>query len=197
MAVQTETPRVEELRRRNLTTIMRRHPHTCLTCHRRERCGPFDICLRHAAVEERCILCPQNGACELQRAVDHVGLDDLPPYQSKKLPSAKTALSSSGITTCAYSVNDASGCATRLEAPAPSSGRYPCHRACPGRDRHSSLYPPGRAGQTFRFAGRDPREGPFPGVLGRVCIHPVRGGCQRGLEIDKPIADPYDQAVCC
>ena len=66
MKVETETPRVKELRRKNLTDILRRHPN--------------------AAVDERCVLCPENGIYELQQTLDHIGVEELPPYIPRKLP---------------------------------------------------------------------------------------------------------------
>ena len=71
MTVQTNTPMLQKMKRNSLQLILARHPNSCLDCHRRERCSPFDICLRHVAVTERCVFCPKNGTCELQRAVDH------------------------------------------------------------------------------------------------------------------------------
>ena len=67
MKVTTETPRLQELRRSYLQLMLTEHPNACLTCHRRERCGPYEICLRHVSVTERCVTCPNNGQCELQR----------------------------------------------------------------------------------------------------------------------------------
>ena len=92
MVVQTRTPQLQSMRRNSLKLILSRHPNACLDCHRRERCSPFDVCLRHVAVTERCISCPQNGNCELQRVVDFVGavdnpgVDTLPVSIPKKLP---------------------------------------------------------------------------------------------------------------
>ncbi|MGB3128624.1 MAG: 2Fe-2S iron-sulfur cluster-binding protein, partial [Dehalococcoidia bacterium] len=85
MVVQTNTPRLQNARRNSLKLILSRHPHACLTCHRRERCKPGDICLRLVSVtEEQCIMCPQNGRCELQRVVDYVGVEEFMPYTPKK-----------------------------------------------------------------------------------------------------------------
>jgi formate dehydrogenase alpha subunit len=40
-----------------------------------------------SVTEEQCILCPKNGRCELQKAVDFIGLDEMPyPYKSKGFP---------------------------------------------------------------------------------------------------------------
>jgi len=74
MVVHTNTPQVQEKRRDNLELILVEHPNMCLTCDRKERCQPFDICLRSVAVAERCVLCPENGHCDLQKAVDYIGL---------------------------------------------------------------------------------------------------------------------------
>ena len=88
MVVHSNTPEVNELRRKILEIMLARHPSVCLTCHRRERCKPGDICLRLVSVtEEQCVLCPKNGRCELQKAVDFIGLDEMPyPYKSKGFP---------------------------------------------------------------------------------------------------------------
>ena len=58
MVVQTNTPQLQEFRRGVLELILTEHPHTC---ERRERCQPFDICLRNVAVSESCVLCSKNG----------------------------------------------------------------------------------------------------------------------------------------
>jgi formate dehydrogenase alpha subunit len=77
MSVTTESPAINEVRRTSLELLLSNHPCECLECHRRERCGPFDICLRHVAVTDRCVVCPSNGNCELQKVVDYVGVHEL------------------------------------------------------------------------------------------------------------------------
>ena len=87
MVIRNNTPEVNGLRRKILEMMLARHPHDCLTCWRKERCQPFDICLRNVAVTERCVTCSKNGRCELQKAVDFIGLDEMPfPYTPKGLP---------------------------------------------------------------------------------------------------------------
>ncbi len=76
MVVHSNTPEVNCLRREILEMMLARHPHECLTCWRKERCQPFDICLRNVAVTERCVTCPKNRHCELQKVADFIGLDD-------------------------------------------------------------------------------------------------------------------------
>jgi len=77
MVVHTKTPAVDAVRRTALELILAEHPCDCLVCHKKERCQPFDICLRHVAVTDRCLLCPANGQCELQKVVDHIGITEL------------------------------------------------------------------------------------------------------------------------
>ncbi len=86
MVVRTNAPQIQDFRRGILELILCEHPHPCLTCWRRERCGPFDICLRNVAVTERCVLCPKNKICELQEVVDYIGINEVElPYTYKEL----------------------------------------------------------------------------------------------------------------
>jgi ferredoxin len=88
MVVHSNTPEVNDMRRKILQMMLARHAFVCLECHRRERCEPGGTCLRLASVNEQfCILCPNNGRCELQRASDFIGLGEMPyPYTSKGYP---------------------------------------------------------------------------------------------------------------
>ena len=78
MVVHTDTPAVNEVRRTTVELLLADHPSECLICDRRERCQPFDICLRNVAVTERCVTCPKNEHCELQGIVDYLGIKELP-----------------------------------------------------------------------------------------------------------------------
>jgi formate dehydrogenase beta subunit len=87
MVVRTNSPQIDQVRRTALELMLTEHPHACLTCHRREYCGPYDICLRNVAVTERCVVCPNNGHCELQNVARYIKLDDIRlPYKPKELP---------------------------------------------------------------------------------------------------------------
>jgi predicted molibdopterin-dependent oxidoreductase YjgC len=77
MVVITESPAISESRRMSLELILSNHPCACLECHRRQRCEPYDICLRQVAVSDRCVVCPANGSCELQKVVDYIGVHEL------------------------------------------------------------------------------------------------------------------------
>ncbi len=84
MVVHTNTPAVNEVRRTTIELLLADHPSECLICDRRERCGPFDICLRNVAVTERCVTCPKNEHCELQEVVDYLGITELPFHRTKR-----------------------------------------------------------------------------------------------------------------
>jgi len=87
MVVKTNTPQLQELRKGVLELILTEHPHACLDCWRRERCGAFDICLRSVAVSERCVVCPKNRRCDLQKVFDYIGLEEARlPTTYKELP---------------------------------------------------------------------------------------------------------------
>ncbi len=75
MVVHTETEAVNNVRHTALELLLTSHPCDCLECHRRKRCGPFDICLRHVAVTDRCVVCTANEQCELQDVVDYLGMN--------------------------------------------------------------------------------------------------------------------------
>jgi NADH dehydrogenase/NADH:ubiquinone oxidoreductase subunit G len=87
MRVQTNTPTLQTLRRDTLKQILARHPCGCLVCWRRNRCKPYDICLRNVEVTQRCVLCAKNQDCELQKIVDYIGLEEKEfDYSYRNLP---------------------------------------------------------------------------------------------------------------
>ena len=88
MVVRTKTEGVTDLRRGIMDLLISEHPHGCLNCHRIELCGPEDICLRHAGVNDRCVTCPKNERCELKDTVRWLEMDldtDL-TYNNRHLP---------------------------------------------------------------------------------------------------------------
>jgi predicted molibdopterin-dependent oxidoreductase YjgC len=76
MVVRTETPAVRHSRLTTMELILANHPSECLICHRREHCGPNDICLRNVSVTDRCVSCAKNKNCQLQHVVEHLGIDE-------------------------------------------------------------------------------------------------------------------------
>jgi len=72
MVVITTNDRIRKERRKNLISIMSRHPHACLVCPQQEGCDKVQ-CSLDVPVEEIC--CPLFGHCELQDVANYVGID--------------------------------------------------------------------------------------------------------------------------
>jgi formate dehydrogenase (NADP+) beta subunit len=187
MIVKTDSPQIKELRQRSLTDILRRHPSACLVCWRKEICKPYDICLRSVSIQERCVLCPANKQCELQKAVGCIGIKELPPTMDKQLPTREDS---------PFFVRDNNLCINcercvrvcdKIRGARAIEFAYPCHVACPsGIDipRYIRAVGRGRPGTALAVIRE---KVPFPGVLGRVCIHPCEQACQRGKIAEKPL----------
>ncbi len=82
MVVETETAEVKEARQQVLAIINANHSDRCLTCHRRVKCMPGDICLRDDVVTHRCVTCSKNYRCELQTTNEllDMGFDNVEPW---------------------------------------------------------------------------------------------------------------------
>jgi len=241
MVVTTDSPRLALERKEALKKVLAEHPCGCLICERRDRCSPYDVCLRNVAVTQRCILCPQNEQCELQQVTDYIGLEaeefewkyrnlpvdtenplyerdynlcigcarcvkackELRGIEAIKLvdhngskwpePSDGKTLISSGCKYCCACVEVCpTGALIDKEAKYnPTINREqitnPCSFACPAHidvPRYVRLC--GENKFTEALAVIRERV-PFPGVLGRVCIHPCEGECRRQA-LNEPIA---------
>jgi len=84
MVVRTNTPAVNDVRRTVVQLLLADHPSECLICDRRKRCSPDDICLRNVAVTERCVTCPKNGHCDLQKVVDYLEVHEIPYRRTQR-----------------------------------------------------------------------------------------------------------------
>jgi predicted molibdopterin-dependent oxidoreductase YjgC len=80
MVVRTETEEVKEARKAVTSLILANHSDRCLTCHRRVKCLPGDICLRDDVVTHRCVTCSKNYRCELQTHCELVGMTNYEPW---------------------------------------------------------------------------------------------------------------------
>jgi predicted molibdopterin-dependent oxidoreductase YjgC len=82
MVVNTEPQHVKEARQQVLAIINANHSDRCLTCHRRVKCMPGDICLRDDVVTHRCVTCSKNYRCELQTTNElmDMGFDNVEPW---------------------------------------------------------------------------------------------------------------------
>jgi len=82
MVVNTEPQHVKEARQQVLAIINANHSDRCLTCHRRVKCMPGDVCLRDDVVTHRCLTCSKNYRCELQTTNEllDMGFDNIEPW---------------------------------------------------------------------------------------------------------------------
>jgi len=239
MVVSSECSQAREKQRQALEKILKKHPNACLTCWRRERCKPFDICLRQVNITERCVTCPENGHCELQRVVDFLdmGHADI-PYEYRNLPIQRdnpyfdldynlciacgrcvracrelrgikaidfkeiNGHKVAGPVKATYAESGCKYCFTCVEvcpvgALVDRQARYrgisewegyvvPCSYACPAHidiPRYLNFIAQGRYPEALAVIRE---KVPFPGVLGRVCIHPCEQSCRRG-KLNEPL----------
>jgi formate dehydrogenase beta subunit len=120
--------------------------------------------------------------------VDHIGIEKyLPPYTPKKLPIRNDS---------PFFVRDHNLCilcqrcvrvCQEIRGAKAIEFAYPCYKACPsGIDipRYVRLIARGRPEAALAVIRE---KVPFPGSLGRVCIHPCESACQRGEAVDQSI----------
>ena len=241
MVAHTDTPLLREERTDALKKLLAHHPCECLICERRDRCGPYDICLRNVAVTQRCVLCPYNGQCELQQVVDYIGLEgEELTWQYRGLPVDRdNPLFERDYNLCISCSRCVNVCKEirGIEAikmvdhdsgrwPEPSDGKSlidsgckycsacvevcptgalidkvakwrpeinheeltnPCSYACPAHidvPRYVRLCGEGRFAEALAVIRE---KVPFPGALGRVCIHPCEQACRREA-LNEPIS---------
>lgn len=84
MVIKTDLPELKSLRKKNLSRILARHPHACLTCAQAEGCSRTQ-CSANVPELERC--CNLFGDCEIQKVAAYVGVaEDTPRYIPADLP---------------------------------------------------------------------------------------------------------------
>ncbi len=89
MVVSTRTEELQEMRRHTLEMLLAltNHPTSCLFCDRRNECNDLRECMRKLPAAVGCKYCPKNGECELQRAVEYVGLNKIRyPVSYRNMP---------------------------------------------------------------------------------------------------------------
>lgn len=79
MVVQTRTEELQEMRRHTLEMLLAltNHPTSCLFCEMKNECTDLRECMRKFPVTVGCKYCPKDGSCELQEAVQFVGLEKI------------------------------------------------------------------------------------------------------------------------
>ncbi|MFP3879771.1 MAG: 2Fe-2S iron-sulfur cluster-binding protein [Dehalococcoidia bacterium] len=160
VVVKTDTPRVREVQQKNLLSILARQP--------------ADICL-------------ERGDCELQQAIDHIGLREIPIHVPRSLATLEDnpffARDSSFCILC----NRCLRVCDEIRGLGVIETAFPCQVACPaGIDvpRYIRLVARGKPSAALAVIRE---KVPFPGVLGRVCAAPCQEECRRGCDVDKPL----------
>ncbi len=75
MEIKTKTPRLQKLRRQILELILSEHPNACLICKEKENCDEFKSTIRKVGEITGCVLCSNNGQCELQDVVEALKIE--------------------------------------------------------------------------------------------------------------------------
>jgi len=75
--VRTRTLALKALRKEILELILAEHPYACLVCPEKTTCDDLKSTIRKTGEVTGCVLCPQNGRCELQKVAADVGLDKI------------------------------------------------------------------------------------------------------------------------
>jgi predicted molibdopterin-dependent oxidoreductase YjgC len=77
MQVTTDTVTLREMRSEILRLILSQHPSSCLICDESDECARSLATIRKSGVSTGCRSCPNDGGCELQDVVGHVGIGDI------------------------------------------------------------------------------------------------------------------------
>jgi NADPH-dependent glutamate synthase beta subunit-like oxidoreductase/formate hydrogenlyase subunit 6/NADH:ubiquinone oxidoreductase subunit I len=216
MVVHTNTPKLQELRRSILELILSEHPYSCLTCPQNLNCelqrvacyiGLDEVTLPYTYKElpvhkedpliirdyNLCILCGRCvRVCQEMRGVSAIAFT-FRGSQATIGTAFERSLKDSGCKFCGACIEVCPTGALRDK-----DGRWgskaekeaalvPCKHACPaGVDvpRYIDFIAKGSFAEALAVIRE---KVPFPGVLGRVCIHPCEEACRRG-QINEPIA---------
>ncbi len=77
MEVRTTSPQLQKLRREILELMLSEHPNACLICSEKKNCDEYKSTIRKVAETTGCVLCPNNGHCELQNVVEALKIDKI------------------------------------------------------------------------------------------------------------------------
>lgn len=78
MDILTATSDLLDMRRRILELILTEHPNACLICSEKEMCDDHKATIRKVGEVTGCVLCSNNGQCELQDVVDALKIENIP-----------------------------------------------------------------------------------------------------------------------
>ncbi|UCE40930.1 MAG: molybdopterin-dependent oxidoreductase [Candidatus Aminicenantes bacterium] len=75
MEVKSDTPQLRKTRKEILGLILTEHPDACLICTEKQSCDEFKSTIRKVGEVTGCVLCSNNGRCDLQDVVEAVQID--------------------------------------------------------------------------------------------------------------------------
>jgi len=75
MEVRSDTPQLRKARKEILGLILTEHPDACLICTEKQYCDEYKSTIRKVGEVTGCVLCPNNGRCDLQDVVEAIQLD--------------------------------------------------------------------------------------------------------------------------
>jgi formate dehydrogenase alpha subunit len=160
MVVKTRTPKVQELQQKKLLVILARQP--------------TGICL-------------EKRNCELQKAIDYIGLKEIPVHVPRSLaPLEDNPFFARDSSFCILCHRCLRVC-DEIRGLGVIETAFPCQVACPaGIDipRYIRLIARGRPSAALAVIRE---KVPFPAVLGRVCAAPCHEECRRGQDVDKAL----------
>jgi formate dehydrogenase alpha subunit len=77
LEITTETPRLQAIRRQILELILSEHPNACLICTEKQNCDEYKSTIRKVGEVTGCVLCPNNGRCQLQEVVEALKIKEI------------------------------------------------------------------------------------------------------------------------
>ncbi len=77
MEVKTKTLKLQQLRRQILELILSEHPNACLICSEKDQCDEYKSTIRKVGETTGCVLCSNNGRCELQDVVGALNIKEV------------------------------------------------------------------------------------------------------------------------
>lgn len=77
MEIKTKSPKITKLRRKILELILIEHPSACLICEEKTNCDDYKSTIRKVGEVTGCVLCSNNGRCQLQDVVAELKLENI------------------------------------------------------------------------------------------------------------------------
>ena len=75
MEITTRTPEIDRMRRQILELLLSEHPSACLVCSEKTTCVDYKCTIRKVGEVTGCVLCPNDGRCELQTVVEKLKIE--------------------------------------------------------------------------------------------------------------------------